>query len=127
MRTLGPRLPSLFALTAMLAWGASAGAGESEVLDVAVRAQAPGIYAFDVTLRHADEGWAHYADRWDVLAPDGAVLGSRTLFHPHVNEQPFTRSLTGVKIPAGIEAVTIRAHDTVHGDSPKTARVAVPR
>jgi hypothetical protein len=43
------------------------------------------------------------------------VLGSRTLYHPHVDEQPFTRSLDNVAIPTDVTTVVIRAHDTVHG------------
>ena len=73
------------------------------------------VWSFTVTVRHADTGWEHYADRWDVVAPDGTVLGSRTLFHPHVNEQPFTRSLDNVRIPADVTRVVIRAHDKEHG------------
>lgn len=95
--------------TANLAW-----AGEVDVVGATARKVADGGYGFDVTLRHADEGWDHYADAWDVLGPDGAVLGTRVLFHPHVDEQPFTRSLSGVKIPAGVAQVTIRGHDKVH-------------
>jgi hypothetical protein len=72
-----------------------------------------------VTVAHADSGWDHYADRWDVLTPDGTRLGSRTLYHPHVNEQPFTRALDGVTIPPGVTTVIVRAHDTVHGDGTK--------
>jgi len=34
--------------------------------------------------------------------------------HPHENEQPFTRSLSGVVIPEGITEVTLRAKDSVH-------------
>ncbi len=72
---------------------------------------------FEVTLAHADTGWDHYADQWRVLDGDGNVLGVRTLAHPHVNEQPFTRSLDGVKIPAGVERVFVDARDSVHGRS----------
>jgi len=124
-----PRLLPVAVLAALAAWSAHgpARAGESEVVKVDVRADGPGTYTFDVTLRHADSGWDHYADRWDVLGPGGEVLGTRVLAHPHVHEQPFTRSLSGVAIPAGVDAVTIRAHDTVHGDGPGTYRVAVPR
>ena len=50
-----------------------------------------------------------------MLAPDGTVLGVRVLTHPHVDEQPFTRSLSGVAIPPGIDTVTVRARDSVHG------------
>ena len=92
----------------------SAFAGESEVTAVEVRAESAGSYSFSVTLSHADTGWDHYADRWEVLTMDGEVLATRTLFHPHVNEQPFTRSLGGVAVPAGTTAVRVRSHDSVH-------------
>ncbi len=74
-----------------------------------------GRWRFHVTVRHADEGWDHYADKWDVVAPDGRLLGTRVLLHPHETEQPFTRSLGGVAIPAEIDRVMLRAHDSVHG------------
>lgn len=75
-----------------------------------------GTWRFDVTLRHGDTGWEHYADGWGVYSPDGTELGYRVLVHPHVREQPFTRSLSGVRIPAGTPQVIIRPHDLVHGD-----------
>ena len=62
-----------------------------------------------------------------VVAPDGRVLGERRLLHPHVQEQPFTRSLGGVEIPAGVEEVTIRARDSVHGWGGATRTLPVPR
>lgn len=101
-------------------------AGEAQVVKAEVRAQGEQRYAFSVTLRHADEGWDHYADRWDVLSPDGTVLGSRVLAHPHVDEQPFTRSQSNILIPSTTPFVIIRAHDTVHGDSAKTVRFELP-
>ena len=75
----------------------------------------------------ADVDWDHYANKWDVIAPDGTVLGTRILHHPHVNEQPFTRSLSGVSIPDSIEKVTIQAHDSVHQYGGETVTVDVPR
>ncbi|MFV2058087.1 MAG: hypothetical protein ACC707_16600 [Thiohalomonadales bacterium] len=72
-------------------------------------------WSFDVTLRHDDEGWDHYADAWRVVGPDGKEYATRTLFHPHDNEQPFTRSLGNVQIPANIDTIYIEAHDKVHG------------
>jgi len=89
-------------------------AGETNVIEVAFKNLGDNTFQFDVTLKHTDEGWEHYANKWDVVAPDGTILGIRVLFHPHVNEQPFTRSLSGVKIPSEIHEVTIRAHDSVH-------------
>ncbi len=85
--------------------------------------QTGGTWTFEVTIRHPDTGWDHYADGWAVLAPDGTQLGYRTLHHPHENEQPFTRSLSDVSIPAGITEVQIRAHDSVHGWSDATFTV----
>lgn len=102
-------------------------AGKADVVEVKVRKTGNGIYAFDVTVRHADAGWSHYADKWDILAPDGRVLGSRVLLHPHDDEQPFTRSLDDVRIPAGIGEVTVRAHDKKHGYGGKALKVKLPQ
>lgn len=90
-------------------------AGEVDVLGVTVKLSAAGAYRFDVTLGHGDEGWDHYADAWEIRDGDGAVLARRVLAHPHVNEQPFTRGLGGVKLPVGLAQVTVAGHDSVHG------------
>ncbi len=90
-------------------------AGEADVVAVSAKQQAEGTWRFDVTVTHEDTGWDHYADRWDVIGPDGTVLGERVLLHPHVDEQPFTRSLRGVSIPNDVASVIVRAHDSVHG------------
>lgn len=89
-------------------------AGESDVTKVQRRAERAGTYNFAVTLRHADVGWDHYANRWEVLSMDGKVLAARTLLHLHVNEQPFTCSLGSVAVPVGATRVHIRSHDSVH-------------
>jgi hypothetical protein len=68
----------------------------------------------------------HYANKFEILSPDGKVLGTRVLYHPHVNEQPFTRGLGNVKIPAGIKAVSVRAWDLVHKAGTKTFTVKLP-
>lgn len=94
---------------------AASAAGEVEVVAVDADRQSDGTWRFSVTLLHEDEGWDHYANRWDVVGADGTVYGERVLAHPHENEQPFTRSLSGVTIPAGVESVTIRGNDSVHG------------
>lgn len=102
-------------------------AGEADVVAVDVTAEASGTFGFAVTLRHADEGWEHYADRWEVVSTDGAtVYGERVLHHPHVNEQPFTRSLRGVTIPAGVREVLVRAHDKRHGPGGAAMTVTLP-
>lgn len=99
-------------------------AGEADVVGVEVT-RSGDTWRFSVAVDHADTGWDHYADMWRVVAPDGAILGERVLAHPHVNERPFTRSLGGVRIPAGVTQVTIEARDSVHGWGGKTMVVDV--
>ncbi len=79
-------------------------------------------WTFNVTVRHPDTGWEDYADGWDVVLPDGTVVKrnaddpfTRLLLHPHENEQPFTRSQSGLTIPEDVTTVTVRAHDIVDG------------
>jgi hypothetical protein len=124
MQARGRSIALLIALLAVP--GLRASAGEADVLDVELTATSPGTFRFEVIVRHADEGWDHYADAFEVVAPDGRVLATRVLLHPHVDEQPFTRSLTGVEIPDGVAEVTVRAHDSVHGYGGKELTVTVP-
>ena len=84
-------------------------------------------WRISVTLAHPDTGWDHYADGWEVLAPDGTRLGYRELHHPHVDEQPFTRSLSGVDIPEGTERVLVRARCSVDGWAEETVSVDLSR
>lgn len=79
-------------------------------------------WTFHVTVAHPDTGWDDYADGWDVVLPDGTVVTpnpndpfTRVLLHPHENEQPFTRSQSGIVIPPGVDRVIVRAHDLVDG------------
>ena len=104
----------------------TAHAGEANVIEVKMTHTDGSTYRFDVTVRHADDGWKHYANKWDVTSPDGTILGTRILAHPHVDEQPFTRSLGGVKISEDIKEVIVRAHDLVHGYGGKTVTIEAP-
>ena len=97
----------------LLALSVGAFAGKADVIKVSV--ECPSTCTFNVTVRHDDAGWQHYADLWEVLSPQGKVLGKRVLYHPHDNEQPFTRSLSNVAIPPAITEVVIRARDSRHG------------
>ena len=101
-------------------------AGNADVISVAVEKNSKGTYNFKTTVSHNDEGWDHFADQWEVLTLDGKLLGTRVLLHPHVGEQPFTRDLPGVAIPAGIKRVTVRARDSVHEYGGKAIEVTLP-
>ena len=102
-------------------------AGEADVMGAEAARESDGTWRFRVTVAHGDEGWDHYADRWQVETPEGRALGTRVLLHPHENEQPFTRALGGVVIPPEVPAVVIRAHDSVHGDGGASFRVELRR
>ncbi|MCW8920529.1 MAG: hypothetical protein OQK68_03545 [Sedimenticola sp.] len=92
--------------------------GSVEVVSAEAKRTGIGQYHIQATLRHADTGWDHYANAWRVLAPDGSILGERILYHPHVNEQPFTRALSSILIPPGTPYIEIEGQDLVHGSSP---------
>ena len=104
-------------------FAAAAFAGDVRVRAVELVAGAPGTWTAVVTLEHGDTGWEHYADAWRVVAPDGTVFATRTLYHPHETEQPFTRQLSGIAIPAAVTRVMVEAHDKVHGWSPQRLEV----
>ena len=98
------------------------GNGNADVTFVRASLAGDGTWTFDVTVEHPDTGWEDYADGWDVVTPDGEVLKAdpadtftRLLAHPHVGEQPFTRSQSGIAVPDGVVLVVVRAHDIVDG------------
>jgi hypothetical protein len=120
LRPLGPGVSLLVCLAS------AALAGEADVLAAEAACDAKRVCRFSVTVRHADAGWEHYADRWQVLTESGEVLATRVLRHPHVEEQPFTRQLRGVKIPEKVQRVRIRAHDSAHEDGGAEVVVELP-
>lgn len=111
---------------AVLSFSSLVQAGEADVIEVRVEQNSAAAYEFNVTVQHADEGWNHYADKWEVIDDQGTVLATRVLAHPHVNEQPFTRGLSGVKLPRKLVTVTVRAHDSVHGYGGRTMTIDLP-
>lgn len=100
--------------------------GEADVVAVNIMKLGQNTYQVDVTVTHEDEGWNHYVNKWDVVGVDGTVLGTRILHHPHVNEQPFTRSLSGILIPKKHSSVTVRAYDSVHEYGGKVVDIDLP-
>lgn len=100
-------------------------AGEADVVGAKITSLGDNRYRIDTTVLHADSGWDHYANRWDVLTLEGVLLGSRELAHPHEHEQPFTRSLT-LTLPEGTSVVILRANDSVHGLGGKIFELNVP-
>ena len=112
MTTPSRRSTALLLAAAALVSAGRAPADPAEIVGAEAERAGP-VWRVSVTLRHADTGWDDYADGWRVWA-DGEVVGTRALAHPHVEEQPFTRSLT-LAIPEGAEAVQIEASTRVTG------------
>ena len=73
-------------------------------------------YSVSATVRHNDQGWDNYADAFEVKG-DNVENGLRVLAHPHDNEQPFTRSQSGV-VAEGM--VSVSAKDNVEGEGGST-------
>ena len=71
---------------------------------LAVEVQGDGL---SVTLRSPDTGCTQYANWWEVVTEDGALLYRRILGHSHVDEQPFTRSGGPLASDASL---VVRAH-----------------
>ena len=96
------------------------------VIEQATEEPSGDTWRFSVTISHPDTGWEHYADGWRVLDMAGNELGLRVLAHPHVNEQPFTRSLAGVRLPAGTTQVQIQARCNLDGWAATTTVIDLP-
>lgn len=68
-----------------------------------------GTYTFAVKLKSVETGCKQYADWWEVLSVEGALLYRRILVHSHPDTQPFTRSGGVVNISKNA-TVYVRAH-----------------
>ena len=101
--------------TLILALAPALSFADPAVIEAARASKAGETWRFDVTLRHGDTGWDNYADGWRVLSPDGEELGYRELVHPHVDEQPFTRALSGVSLPDGTLRILIQSRTNTDG------------
>lgn len=128
------RILATFAIALTVA-GASMAPAESaglkiqkfpDVIDVRVHARSDSRFDFDATISSAYDTPQRYADAFRVMSTEGVQFGERNLFHDHANQQPFTRDLYGVAIPAGIKTVVIQARDKHNDYGGKTLQVTLP-
>lgn len=105
----------------------TADADHPDVLAAVLSSDSGGGWSLEVTLSSQYDSPERYADGWRVLDPDGEVLGEHTLTHDHADEQPVTRTQTGLEIPDGIDVVTVEGKDTENGYGGATLEVEVPR
>lgn len=84
----------------------------AHIMGVSYERTAADTYTMSATVRHDDVGWEDYANVIN-FAGENVQNGMRELLHPHENEQPFTRSQSGV-VASG--PVRVSANDNVEGD-----------
>jgi hypothetical protein len=97
-----------------------------DVLGATVRRRDAETFDFDVTVSSPYDSPQRYADAFRVADRDGTVYGERTLLHDHATEQPFTRDLYGVRIPAAVRTVVVQARDQKYGYGGATVEVVLP-
>jgi hypothetical protein len=90
-----------------------------------------GAYSFSVSIESADIDCSQFADFWEVLAEDGALLYRRILEHSHTDENgttdpdapgnTFTREGGPIAID-GARVVVVRAHMSTSGYNGRAMR-----
>lgn len=84
-------------------------------------------WSLSVTISSPYDSPERYADGWRVLAPNGDVLGKHELMHDHANEQPFTRTQSGLEIPQDVQEITVEGRDLENGYGGETVTIPVPQ
>lgn len=110
-------------LSAFFILTAQAAAADYATIKSVRATQKGGLWSFTVTISHEDRGWEHFSDAWRVVDKTGKQIAIRELIHPHVDEQPLTRSLSGIDLPDNMKEVGIQVRDTVGGWNPEIKRV----
>lgn len=85
-----------------------------------------GTWRLSATLSSPYDTPERYADAFRALAEDGTELGVRLLAHDHANEQPFTRSLSDLDIPDGVDRITVQGRDQDYGWGGASVELEVP-
>jgi hypothetical protein len=96
-----------------------------DILKADLQSESGNSYTLSVKVSSPYDSPERYADGWRVLSPGGEVLGKRELMHDHASEQPFTRTQSGLEIPAGVEKITVEGRDLENGYGGKTVTIPV--
>jgi hypothetical protein len=101
-------------------------AGGADVIDGKITRDSNGRYSVFATIQHNDEEPKHFVNKFQVLTPDGKVIGEMYFLESHLHEQPFVGMAQSVKVPDGVRELRLRAHDRLHGYSGKEFKLKVP-
>jgi len=121
----GPDAPAPQAAPGTVGVDVAAGQRFPDIVGVEVSRSGSG-YTFAVTVSSPYDTAQRYADAFRVRAQDGTLYGVNELSHDHAGEQPFTRSLSGVEIPAGVTSVVVEGRDQANGWGGGTQTVELP-
>lgn len=97
-----------------------------DVIAAKVQPRGANTFDFDVTVSSPYDTPQRYADAFRVMHKNGTVYGQRVLLHDHATEQPFTRDLYGVNVPAGVRSVVVQARDLKNGWGGRTVELTLP-
>ena len=86
-----------------------------DVIAAEANRQSDGSWTISVTMSSPYDSAARYADAWRILGPGADVFGIRELAHDHAAEQPFTRSLGGVRLDDDVTQVIVEGRDQING------------
>jgi hypothetical protein len=120
------RLALIIAFTALASIASAEDQKFPDITGVDIRLRADGTFDFFVTVSSPYDTPQRYADAFRVMDEGGTVFGERILLHDHQNEQPFTRELTGITIPAHVKRVIIEGRDQVSGYGGKRVEAGLP-
>ncbi len=108
--------------------GTQAASGEQmypDIQEAELESEGGNSYSLSVTVSSPYDSPERYADGWRVLTPSGEVLGKRELTHEHSATQPFTRSQSGLRIPDGVDRITVEGRDLENGYGGETVTIPV--
>ncbi len=97
-----------------------------DVIGASATSSGDSVWTISATISSPYDTPERYADAWRVVGPDGTVFGERILGHDHANEQPFTRSQSGITIPSEVTEVTIEGRDQQFGWGGATFQLMLP-
>ena len=97
-----------------------------DVIRVDITRDADGTHTIAATVSSPYETVDHFVNAITVQAPAGEELARLDLVEAHVDQQPFTETLTGVEIEPSMTEVVVRGHDSINGWCGLTIRADVP-
>ncbi len=85
-------------------------AQKADVIEAKVKKSFGGKYVAYVKIDHKDEGYEHFADRWEIFDQNGKRLTIRIIFSPTTEKETIESYLYGFAVPEGTKKLIFKAH-----------------